>query len=122
MSYSRDSLNDLLFNSATGEYENANKPERLYGWNNISAVAQDVLYTATAVPASGDDIYNRYGNKINKKVDRVFGNGISFKVALEEKKVDIDNFNYTTDDDKVVLTKYVGTGIADVVIPNLEDK
>lgn len=123
MSYNRDVSNDLIWDADSGTYILVtSKPEYLYGWKNISTVAQDILYTATAVPVSGDDIYNQYGNKINKKVDRVFGNGISFKVALEEKKVNIDNFNYTTDNDKVVLTKYVGTGIANVVIPSLEDK
>lgn len=83
MSYSRDISKDLVWDDASSTYIPAayTKPEYLYGWKNISTVAQDMLYTATAVPVSGDDIYNQYGNKINKKVDRVFGNGISFKVV-----------------------------------------
>lgn len=81
-----------------------------------------VLYTLSATPSVGDDIYDQYGNKINKKIGQLFGNGISFKIAIDEKQVDIDNFSYTTSGDKVILTKYTGTGVASVAVPMLEDK
>lgn len=43
-----------------------------------------VLYTLSATPAVGDDIYDQYGNKINKKISQIFGNNISFKIAVDE--------------------------------------
>lgn len=79
MSYSRDSLNDLLFNSSTGEYENANKPERLYGWNNISAATGRLLGWNSILPITLNDknynvvytkeddeykLYNRNGTEL----------------------------------------------------------
>jgi len=123
MSYSRDSLNDLFFNSTTGKYENVNKPERLYGWDNFSptySVPNKIVYTISAIPSANDDVYDQYGNKLNKKVGQIFGNGASFKFVPGQTHVNIDGFTYTTSGDGITLETYTGSNTT-VVISALEE-